>query len=63
MDGRKVGIEGRGDILDEKKNTDTGKGGEGYEKKIPWSKSASELYRPSDSRLSPKLLSTFADRG
>jgi hypothetical protein len=34
-----------------------------YEKKTPWSKSASELYRPSDSRLSAKWLPTFADRG
>jgi hypothetical protein len=29
----------------------------------PWSKSASELYRPSDRRLSAKRLPTFADRG
>jgi hypothetical protein len=29
----------------------------------PWSESASELYRPSDRRLSAKLLPTFADRG
>jgi glycine/D-amino acid oxidase-like deaminating enzyme len=29
----------------------------------PWSESASELYRPSDSRLSAKLLPTFACRG
>jgi hypothetical protein len=28
-----------------------------------WSESASELYRPSDRRLSAKLVSTFADRG
>jgi hypothetical protein len=28
----------------------------------PWLESASELYRPSDSRLSAKLVSTFADR-
>jgi hypothetical protein len=32
-------------------------------KKIPWSESASELYRPSDRRLSVKWLPTFADRG
>jgi hypothetical protein len=32
-------------------------------KKTPWSESASELYRPSDRRLSAKLLPTFADRG
>jgi hypothetical protein len=32
-------------------------------KKIPWSESASELYRPSDRRLSTKLMPTFADRG
>jgi hypothetical protein len=32
-------------------------------KKIPWSESASELYRPSDRRLSAKWLPTFADRG
>jgi hypothetical protein len=29
----------------------------------PWSESASELYRPSDRRLSEKLVPTFADRG
>jgi hypothetical protein len=28
-----------------------------------WPESASELYRPSDCRLSAKLLPTFADRG
>jgi hypothetical protein len=33
-----------------------------YIKKIPWSESASELYRPSDRRLSAKLVPTFADR-
>jgi hypothetical protein len=32
-------------------------------KKTPWSESASELYRPSDSRLSAKIVPTFADRG
>jgi hypothetical protein len=32
-------------------------------KKTPWSESASELYRPSDRRLSAKLLPAFADRG
>jgi hypothetical protein len=32
-------------------------------KKAPWPESASELYRPSDRRLSAKLVSTFADRG
>jgi hypothetical protein len=32
-------------------------------KKTPWSESANELYRPSDSRLSAKRLPTFADRG
>jgi hypothetical protein len=32
-------------------------------KKNPWPKSASELYRPSDRRLSAKLVPTFADRG
>jgi hypothetical protein len=31
--------------------------------KTPWSESASELYRPSDRRLSAKRLATFADRG
>jgi hypothetical protein len=31
--------------------------------KIPWPESASELYRPSDRRLSAKLVPTFADRG
>jgi hypothetical protein len=29
----------------------------------PWSESASELYRPSDRRLSAKRLPTCADRG
>jgi hypothetical protein len=28
----------------------------------PWPESASELYRPSDRRLSAKLVLTFADR-
>jgi hypothetical protein len=28
----------------------------------PWPESASELYRPSDRRLSAKLVATFADR-
>jgi hypothetical protein len=32
-------------------------------KQTPWSESASELYRPSDRRLSLKWLPTFADRG
>jgi hypothetical protein len=32
-------------------------------KKPPWSESASELYRPSDRRLSAKWLPTFAVRG
>jgi hypothetical protein len=32
-------------------------------KQTPWSESASELYRPSDRRLSEKLVPTFADRG
>jgi hypothetical protein len=31
--------------------------------KTPWLESASELYRPSDLRLSAKLVPTFADRG
>jgi hypothetical protein len=31
--------------------------------KAPWSESASELYRPSDRRLSAKWLPTFADKG
>jgi CBS-domain-containing membrane protein len=31
--------------------------------KTPWSESATELYRPSDSRLSAKWLPTFADTG
>jgi hypothetical protein len=30
---------------------------------IPWPESASELYQPSDSCLSEKLLPTFEDRG
>jgi hypothetical protein len=29
----------------------------------PWPESASELYQPSDRRLSAKLVPTFADRG
>jgi hypothetical protein len=29
----------------------------------PWPESASELNRPSDSRLSAKLVTAFADRG
>jgi hypothetical protein len=33
------------------------------DKKTPWSVSASELYRPSDRRLSAKWLPTFADKG
>jgi hypothetical protein len=32
-------------------------------KKTPGLRSASELYRPSDHRLSTKLVSTLADRG
>jgi hypothetical protein len=32
-------------------------------KQTPWSESASELYRPSDRRLSTKWLPTFADKG
>jgi hypothetical protein len=32
-------------------------------KKTPWSESASELYRPSDRRLSAKLVPTFEDKG
>jgi hypothetical protein len=31
--------------------------------KTPWPESASELYRPSDSPLSAKLVPTFKDRG
>jgi hypothetical protein len=31
--------------------------------KTPWPESARELYRPNDSRLSAKLVPTFADRG
>jgi hypothetical protein len=34
-----------------------------YGKKNPWPESASELYRPSDRRLSAKLVQTFAERG
>jgi hypothetical protein len=33
------------------------------DKKSPWPKSASELYRPSDCLLSAKLEPGFADRG
>jgi hypothetical protein len=31
--------------------------------KTPWPESASELYRPSDCRLSARLVPTFSDRG
>jgi hypothetical protein len=34
-----------------------------YIKKTPWPEPASELYRPSDRRLSAKLVPNFADRG
>jgi hypothetical protein len=34
-----------------------------HTKQTPWPESASELYRPSDRRLSAKLVQTFADRG
>jgi hypothetical protein len=33
------------------------------QQQTPWSESASELYRPSDRRLSVKLVPTFADIG
>jgi hypothetical protein len=32
-------------------------------KQTPWPQSASELYQPSNRRLSAKLVRTFADRG
>jgi hypothetical protein len=32
-------------------------------KKTPWSETASELFRPSESRMSAKLVPTFAVRG
>jgi hypothetical protein len=32
-------------------------------KQTPWPESVSELYRPSDCRLSANLVPTFADRG
>jgi hypothetical protein len=32
-------------------------------KKTPWPESASELYQPSDRRLSAKFVPTVADRG
>jgi hypothetical protein len=32
-------------------------------KQTPWPQSASELYRPSDRRMSVKLVPTFSDRG
>jgi hypothetical protein len=35
----------------------------GHKKKTTWPESASELYRPSDRRLSAKLVSTFGVRG
>jgi hypothetical protein len=34
-----------------------------FQNKLPWPESASELHRPSDRRLSAKLVLTFADRG
>jgi hypothetical protein len=34
-----------------------------YNKQSPWPESVSEPYRPSDRRLSPKLVPIFADRG
>jgi hypothetical protein len=34
-----------------------------YVETTPWPESASELYRPRESRLSEKLVLTFADRG
>jgi hypothetical protein len=43
-----------------KVNTDDGIS---YVKETPWPESASELYRPSDRRLSAKLVPTFADIG
>jgi hypothetical protein len=36
---------------------------ENKKQQTPWSESASEQYRPSDRRLSAKLVPTFADRG
>jgi hypothetical protein len=36
---------------------------EGWVKKTPWSESENEVYRPSDRRLSAKLVPTFAVRG
>jgi hypothetical protein len=36
---------------------------QGKNKQTPWPESTSELYRPSDLRLSAKLVPTFADRG
>jgi hypothetical protein len=33
-----------------------------YPKQTPWPESENELYRPSDRRLSVKLVPTFADR-
>jgi hypothetical protein len=35
----------------------------GQRKKLPRPESATELYRPSDRRLSAKLVPTFADKG
>jgi hypothetical protein len=34
-----------------------------YDRQIKWPESASELYRPSNRRLTAKLVPTFADRG
>jgi hypothetical protein len=41
-------------MLNERQQTKT--------KQTPWSESESELYRPSDRRLSAKLVTTFANR-
>jgi hypothetical protein len=46
-----------------KQNTGGSKKWRKYKKKTPWCESASEIYRPSDRRLSAKSLPTFADRG
>jgi hypothetical protein len=35
----------------------------GLKLKTPWAESVSELYQPSNCRLSAKLVLTFADRG
>jgi hypothetical protein len=47
----------------ERELSDKQNGSQHHTTKAPWREWASELYRPSDRRLSAKLLPTFADTG